>query len=233
MTVRVQAADFDVGAELAALRAGDARVGALATFRLGHVDLAAGLVEQDARTVATKFAKTFRTYLMPIDDGALALFTEWVGELEHEHHWGNDDPLFPATEMGLGEDGGFRPAGLLRSGWSTTQPINAVFRRAFEAAGLPYHNPHSFRDMLVRHAMTLSLSPETMKSLAQNLGHADVLTTFTSYGTVPVHRQGELIRAIGQNCDAGDVLDDPDVRALIAAIQAKGNGGLPGTGAGR
>jgi len=32
MTVRVQQADFDVGAELAALRAGDARVGALASF---------------------------------------------------------------------------------------------------------------------------------------------------------------------------------------------------------
>jgi molybdopterin synthase catalytic subunit len=32
MTVRVQTADFDVGRELAALRAGDARVGAIATF---------------------------------------------------------------------------------------------------------------------------------------------------------------------------------------------------------
>ena len=32
MKVRVQEADFDVGAELAALRAGDARVGALASF---------------------------------------------------------------------------------------------------------------------------------------------------------------------------------------------------------
>ena len=32
MTVRVQEADFDVGAELNALRAGDARVGALASF---------------------------------------------------------------------------------------------------------------------------------------------------------------------------------------------------------
>jgi len=32
MSVRVQEADFDVGAELAALRAGDARVGALASF---------------------------------------------------------------------------------------------------------------------------------------------------------------------------------------------------------
>ena len=32
MTVRVQTGDFDLGAELAALRAGDARVGALASF---------------------------------------------------------------------------------------------------------------------------------------------------------------------------------------------------------
>ncbi|MGB9493395.1 MAG: molybdopterin synthase catalytic subunit MoaE [Azonexus sp.] len=32
MTVRVQEADFDVGAELATLRAGDARIGALASF---------------------------------------------------------------------------------------------------------------------------------------------------------------------------------------------------------
>ncbi|UCV29913.1 molybdopterin synthase catalytic subunit MoaE [Ferribacterium limneticum] len=32
MTIRVQEADFDVGAELAVLRAGDARVGALASF---------------------------------------------------------------------------------------------------------------------------------------------------------------------------------------------------------
>jgi molybdopterin synthase catalytic subunit len=32
MTVRVQTADFDVGREIAALRAGDARVGAIASF---------------------------------------------------------------------------------------------------------------------------------------------------------------------------------------------------------
>ncbi len=32
MSVRVQEADFDLGAELAALRAGDARIGALASF---------------------------------------------------------------------------------------------------------------------------------------------------------------------------------------------------------
>jgi hypothetical protein len=59
---------------------------------------------------------------------------------------------------------------------------------------LPYFNPHSFRDMLVRHAMTLNLSPEAMKAWSQNLGHADVMTTFNSYGSVPGPRQGELVR---------------------------------------
>ena len=35
-----------------------------------------------------------------------------------------------------------------------------------------------------------------MKAWSQNLGHTDVLTTFTSYGMVPVHRYGELIRSL-------------------------------------
>ena len=62
-----------------------ARVGALASFRLGHVIIEEGYVEQDARTVRTKFAKTFRTWLLPIGGAALAIFTAWVAELEHDH----------------------------------------------------------------------------------------------------------------------------------------------------
>ncbi len=38
-----------------------ARAAALASFRLGHVNAVEGIVEQDARSVRTKFAKTFRT----------------------------------------------------------------------------------------------------------------------------------------------------------------------------
>lgn len=172
-----------------------ARIGALASFRLGHVDMEGGFVEQDARAVRTKAAKTFRTYFMPVDEGALAIVRDWVRELSRDHLWGPEDPLFPATEMGLAEDGGFAPAGLARRCWASSEPVREIFRRAFTAAGLPYFNPHSFRAMLVRHAMTLNLSPEAMKAWSQNLGHSDVLTTFTSYGQVPVHRQGELIRA--------------------------------------
>jgi integrase len=199
-----------------------ARVMALATFRLGHVNLEGGYVEQDARTVATKFAKSFRTIFMPVCDGALGIVERWVAELRETHLWGPNDPLFPATLMGLGESGGFEPQGLARHGWASSGPIREVFRRAFEHAALPYYNPHCFRDMLVRHAMSLNLTPEVMKAWSQNLGHSDVLTTFTSYGTVPPHRQSELIRA-SRNRSRPDLLDDPDILELVARIKGTAN----------
>lgn len=198
-----------------------ARVMALATFRLGHVNLEAGHVEQDARTVATKFAKTFRTVFMPVCDAAQQIVAEWVVELRDVLLFGPNDPLFPATEMGLDEYGGFQPQGPARHGWASSGPIRDVFRRAFEGAGLPYYNPHSFRDMLVRHAMTLDLTPEEMKAWSQNLGHSDVLTTFTSYGAVPVHRQAELIRGCARTKSSADLLDDPDFLTLIQRIRSK------------
>ena len=58
-----------------------ARVAALASFRLGHVNIGEGYVEQDARTVRTKFSKTFRTFLMPIEGEALTIFADWAREL--------------------------------------------------------------------------------------------------------------------------------------------------------
>ena len=58
---------------------------------------------------------------------------------------------------------------------------------AFEGARLPCFNPHSFRDMLARHAMNLDLTPEEMRAWSQNLAHADVLITFASCGQVPTH----------------------------------------------
>jgi integrase len=204
-----------------------ARIGALASFRHGHVNLDEGYVEQDARTVRTKFGKTFRTYFLPVGDDALAIFADWHEELRRDHLWGPADPLFPATEMGLGGDGGFATVGLSRRAWSTSSPVREIFKRAFEVAGLPYYNPHSFRDMLVRHAFTLNLSAEQMKAWSQNLGHADVLTTFTSYGLIPTHRQGELVRQSGSGAEMSAA-----TWAEIAALKsllAKAEGNAPRT----
>jgi integrase len=198
-----------------------ARIGALSSFQLGHVDAGSGYIDQDARTVQTKASKTFRTFFMQVGGDALGIAMAWVAELGRDHLWGTNDPLFPATEMGLNADGAFMPVGLSRHGWSGTSSVRDIYKRAFEGAGLAYFNPHSFRDMLVQHAMSLNLSPEAMKAWSQNLGHNDVLTTFTSYGTIPAHRQGDLIRALGQAKPANDDLNDPQIAALFALIRAR------------
>ncbi len=79
--------------------------------------------------------------------------------------------------------------------------------------------------MLVRHAMSLNLSPEEMKAWSQNLGHADVLTTFTSYGQVPTYRQGEIIRGLGERRQAPGALVEADplvmAEALLTLMRAK------------
>lgn len=184
-----------------------ARDRAIASMKLKHVDLIENSVYQDAREVNTKFSKTFRTYFFPVDDEIRVIVTEWVEFLRDEMLWGNDDPLFPATLIALGETREFEASGLKRAHWSNASPIRSIFREAFVRAGLPYFNPHSFRATLVQLGEGVCKSPEQFKAWSQNLGHEKVLTTFTSYGTVACQRQGEIMRelATGQPAFQSDV----------------------------
>jgi integrase len=76
--------------------------------------------------------------------------------------------------------------------------VRNIFRAAFTHADLPSFSPHSFRKTLARLGQQLCQTPEQYKAWSQNLGHEDVLTTFTSYGAVEAHRQAEIIRALGR-----------------------------------
>ena len=93
-----------------------ARVGALASLRLGNVNAEEGFVDQDARNVDTKFGKSFLTWFMPVGGEALDIVHAWLEELRRDHLWGPADPLFPATRMGLNDAGSFAPLGLVREG---------------------------------------------------------------------------------------------------------------------
>jgi integrase len=173
-----------------------ARDSAIASMKLKHIDATAGCVHQDAREVSTKFSKTFTTYFLPVGDEIHAIVADWVAHLRDVKLWGNDDPVFPATAVTVGAARQFEPNGLKREHWSSAAPIRAIFRDAFQAAGLPYFNPHSFRKTLVRLGEVLCRTPEQFKAWSQNLGHEGVLTTFYSYGAVAPHRQGEIIRTL-------------------------------------
>jgi integrase/recombinase XerD len=149
-----------------------ARDDALAPLRLRHVDLEAGFIEQDAQVVRTKFSKTFRTYFVTFGDDIQEAFESWVRYLRDVLHWGPDDPLFPRTRIVTGNDWRFEASGLERVGWRSSGPIRAIFRKAFEAAGVPYFNPHSFRHALARHGQTICVTLEDHKAFSQNLGHS-------------------------------------------------------------
>lgn len=191
-----------------------ARDSAIASMKLKHVDLIAGYVSQDARQVRTKFSKTFDTFFFPVGDDIRGIVAEWVVYLREEKLWSNDDPLFPATQIAPGAALHFEVVGLKRDHWSNASPIRTIFRDAFVGAGLPYFNPHSLRNTLVRLGQDVCKTPEQFKAWSQNLGHEKVLTTFTSYGEVSCQRQGEIIRGLATPQQAAQ----PDVNELARAI---------------
>lgn len=194
-----------------------ARDGAIASMKMKHVDLIKGCIHQDAREVKTKFSKTFTTYFFPLEGDTRKIFYEWVHYLRDKKLWGNSDPLFPATQIALNPLKEFEVTGLDKNHWSNATPIRKIFRDAFEKAGLPYFTPHSFRHTLVRLGETLCNTPEDFKAWSQNLGHEAVLTTFLSYGTVGVHRQGEII----QNLHTKRQIDHLNINDIAEAIAQK------------
>jgi integrase/recombinase XerD len=179
-----------------------ARDRAIASMRMKHVNLDSDTVLQDAREVRTKFSKTFTSTFFPVGDEVRSIVVDWVRYLERETLFGPDDPLFPSTRIEVGAERHFQATGLERKFWSNADPIRRIFRQAFEAAGLPYFNPHSFRKTLVALGERHCRTPEEFKAWSQNLGHEGVLTTFTSYGQVSAERQAEIIRDLGRSQSA-------------------------------
>ncbi|MGZ8151949.1 MAG: hypothetical protein ACXW0Q_03435 [Methylovulum sp.] len=141
--------------------------------------------------------------------------------LKEELLWSNDDPLFPKTHVLNSADRVFTASGFKPEHWRTASPIRAIFRQAFEAADLPYFNPHSFRKTLVTLGQQLCQSPEEFKSWSQNLGHEDVLTTLYSYGEVQQHRQGEILQQLKTPRVSNSQNVDEFARAVVKAMSSQ------------
>jgi hypothetical protein len=70
--------------------------------------------------------------------------------------------------------------------------------------------------MLARLGQVRCRTPEEMKAWSQNLGHEQMLTTFTSYGRIEEHRQGEIIKALGE-----PEIDNPRLNDLFQSLAAE------------
>ncbi len=174
------------------------RDSAITSLKIKHIDLHRDYVNQDPNEVKTKFSKKIDTFFFPVGNDIKAVFVDWVVFLRQERHYGMEDPLFPLTGLGHDENKAFTPSGLEPRHWSNATAIRKIFKIAFERVELPYFSPHKFRDTLTHIGQRKCTTPEEFKAWSQNLGHESPLTTFTSYGQIDPHRQGELIKDLGE-----------------------------------
>lgn len=187
-----------------------AREGAAISMQLRQLDLVNGCVQFDGRYVDTKFGKSFTTAFYPIGGGLESILSDWVAELKNDHLFSLSDPLFPKTKVALGAHRRFEAVGIERQAWSSPSSAAKIFKQAFAAAGQPHFSPHRVRDTVAELAKDHCRTPEDYKAWSQNMGHDDVLTTFSSYGSVSAGRQVELMgrfRKRGPLSDGFEVID--------------------------
>ena len=200
-----------------------ARDDAIASLSLGHVNLQERFVFQDARDVRTKFRKTFNTTFYPVGGQAETIVQEWVAFLQTEYQFGPNDPLFPSTLMGLDRNGSFAAIGFKHEHWKDAGAIRKVFKEAFNGAELPYFNPHSIRATVTQLGQRICKTPEDFKAWSKNMGHDDVLVTFSSYGDISERRQAEIIIGLGTaRNDKQETIAVADLEAFLAQRKAQG-----------
>ena len=112
----------------------------------------------------------------------------------------------------------FRAVSLDRAPWANANPVREIFREACARAGLPYFNPHLFRNTLVQVAYDRKLDAEAFKAWSQNLGHESCLTTFSSYGQIPPARQAEIIRGLAPGTEGANTLIEPALLRQLADV---------------
>ena len=199
-----------------------ARDGAIVSAKLGHISLEANSFFQDARQVKTKFSKTFTTFFFQVGDDIKQILVDWIRYLKTQKLYGDHDPLFPMTEMGLNVHNEFAVMGIKPEHWSSASPIREIFKQAFKQAGLEYFNPHSFRNTLVQLGQTRCKTPEAFKAWSQNLGHESVLTTLYSYGEVGRQRQSEIISALSTISDNAKDSDSELAKKIAKVLTEQG-----------
>lgn len=174
-----------------------ARIGAVASLRLKHVDLERRHVFQDAREVNTKAAKTMNTTFFPMGEQYVAALADHMNHLRQDLMFGPEDALFPKTKTLRGPNG-FEVAGLSRESFASTGPLNEIVKEAFAAVQLPCYTPHSFRHMLALHGDKVCPTRETFKAWSQNMGHSNAFVTVSSYMPVSADAQRDIILALGK-----------------------------------
>jgi integrase len=160
------------------------RISAITTLRMKNFDLENKLIDQNpADGVKTKNSKRILTTFFPIGwEEPEKYFLEWFEYLKSKGFQPND-PIFPATMNNFNiEKSEYSKDFVGRGFWSETSGARKIFEKRCKNADLPYFHPHSFRHLVVNILSKTRLTEEEKRAISLNLGHANVGTTFGSYG---------------------------------------------------
>lgn len=175
------------------------RDAALISLKRKHVDLAKREVWQDPKVVNTKNSKAISSFFMPFDPLWEEIVTDWLSYTDNVLNFTPDAPLFPKTRVKNNpETLQFEAMGLSREHWANATPVRDIFKAAFAAAGLPYYNPHTFRDMLIAWALE-HCSQMEFKAISQNIGHEHAMTSYNAYGNLNDQTRRKSIEGIGKS----------------------------------
>jgi len=166
-----------------------ARVKATSTLKLKRIDMVNKTVNQDARDVDTKAAKTFLTAFYIIAPEVWEAFARWVAYLYDVKFFGPEDPLFPKCGIANNAHGNFVSETVARAHWAQTGSIRAIIKDTFQRVHMTAYGPHSFRHMLTHIGMDICITPRALKAWSLNFGHSDVMTTLQNYGKLTSREQ--------------------------------------------
>lgn len=169
------------------------RISALVSLKMKNFDKQKRLIDQNpADGVKTKNSKRILTAFFPIGwSEPEQYFIEWFEYLESKD-FQPEDPIFPSTLNQFGVESGYSKELVSKEFWSGTSGARKIFEKRCRNAGLSYFHPHSFRHSIVNILSKTRLTEEEKRAISLNLGHANVGTTFGSYGYGSMSNEGAV-----------------------------------------
>ncbi|MDF2372684.1 MAG: tyrosine-type recombinase/integrase [Rhizobiaceae bacterium] len=171
------------------------RANATASLRLGHIDVKAKKVRQDATVVRVKNGKSQTTFWFPIDERFAHIVIAWIDELS-KLGCRSQDALFPPNAA-LG-----RIRDLSKTDrepilpWQTDSAVRRAFRNGCKSAALQYFNPHSVRHYLKSIRDEYCRTAEERKAWSHNMGHENEQVTEDNYAKMTDSRRDEIFSTL-------------------------------------
>lgn len=201
------------------------RISAIVSLKMKHFDQENLLIDQNPGDgVKTKNSKRILTTFFPIGwDEPQKYFLDWYAYLKNEGFQA-DDPIFPATLRYSINKSTYSKEYVSNNSWSDAGAARKIFEKRCNNANIHYFHPHSFRHLVVNILSKTRLTEEEKRAISLNLGHANVGTTFGSYGYGSMSEEDavKIVQKLktSQVNSNGLILSD-DERAVLERIMGK------------